>query len=226
MNRSSKNWHKLQAGKKEISLSDSDEGEKEKDTYENRQRLWYESLEKVQKRMLDSDEFHEMNRATRLPLPTPAPAPMKAKVICRNKSHLSTCPGVGPGCQRSLFRGSPPETKAKAPDSQPTSSTATSATQAMATATKNPLLAPEQKKTFMAELADTKCKEKSKELPATPSMPIPRIDERIVCTIPHHGPECRGGSSKCRFQLIIHLEKLPDTFSDCAETQLEETQIE
>ena len=58
MNRSSKNWHKLQAGKKEISLSDSDEGEKEKDTYENRQRLWYESLEKVQKRMLDSDEFH------------------------------------------------------------------------------------------------------------------------------------------------------------------------
>ena len=148
INRSSKNWHKLRAEKRTISLSDSDEGEKEKDTYENRQRLWYKSPEKVQKRMLDWDEFHEMNRATRLPLPTPAPAPMKAKVFCRNKSHLSTCPGVGPGCQRSLCRGSPPETKAKAPDSQPTSSTATSATQAMATATKNPLLAPEKKRSL------------------------------------------------------------------------------
>lgn len=211
MNRSSKNWHKLQAGQMAISLSDSDEDDK--------------LPEKVQKRML------ERKYATRLPfecsecwngnmLPTPAPAPMKAKVICRNKSHLSTCRGVGPGCQRSLCRGSPPETKAKAPDSQPTSSTATSATQAMATATKNPLLAPEQTKAFMAELAETKCKDKSKELPATP---IPRIDERIVCTNPHHGPECRGGSPGCIFRLIVNLE---NTLSDCAETQLEETQIE
>ena len=93
MKSSSKDCHNLQAGKRAISLSESDEGEKEKDTYEKRQRLWDKLPEKLQKQLLEQrdkqlrkegidpltglpkgvtqDEFDDGSRATRLPLPTP-----------------------------------------------------------------------------------------------------------------------------------------------------------
>ena len=81
----------IEAGKKEISLSSRDKGEKEKDTAEKkRQCLWGELPEKLQEQLLErvnkqlrkeridpltglpegmtQDEFDEMNRATRLKL--------------------------------------------------------------------------------------------------------------------------------------------------------------
>ena len=93
MSSSSKNLHN-QTGKKEISLSGRDEGEKEKDTPEKkRQRLWGELPEKLKEQLLErvnkqlgkeiidpltglpegmtQDEFDKMSRAMRLPLPMP-----------------------------------------------------------------------------------------------------------------------------------------------------------